>query len=121
LKPNQAVDNGRPYSEVDSPEKLGEVYAGLLQIIHDFPLFAGFCYTQFADTYQETNGLLSADRTPKFPLVDISTATRGPKTDRVPHLEWDWRERLMNNMQGQYVVPKRGLSSSRIIIGDLSA
>ena len=33
------------------------------------PLLAGFCYTQFADTYQEANGLLYADRTPKFPLA----------------------------------------------------
>ena len=31
-------------------------------------LFSGFCYTQFADTFQEANGLLRADRTPKIPL-----------------------------------------------------
>ena len=31
-------------------------------------LFSGFCYTQFADTFQEANGLLHADRTPKIPL-----------------------------------------------------
>ena len=37
----------------------------------------GFCYTQFADTYQESNGLLYADRTPKFPLEEIAAATRG--------------------------------------------
>ena len=33
-------------------------------------MLAGFCYTQFADTYQEANGLLYADRTPKIPLDD---------------------------------------------------
>jgi hypothetical protein len=40
-------------------------------------MFSGFCYTQFADTYQEANGLLYADRTPKFPLERIAAATRG--------------------------------------------
>ena len=40
-------------------------------------VLAGFCYTQFTDTYQEANGLLFADRTPKFPLDDIAAATRG--------------------------------------------
>ena len=40
-------------------------------------LFAGFCYTQFADTYQEANGLLYADRTPKFPIDEIAAATSG--------------------------------------------
>ena len=29
-------------------------------------MFSGFCYTQFADTFQEANGLLYADRTPKI-------------------------------------------------------
>ena len=38
----------------------------------------GFCYTQFADTYQEANGLLFADRTPKIPAARRSPlATRG--------------------------------------------
>ena len=34
-------------------------------------------YTQFVDTYQEANGLLYSDRTPKFPLERIAAATRG--------------------------------------------
>jgi hypothetical protein len=45
-------------------------------------MLAGFCYTQFADTYQETNGLLYADRTPKIPLDEIALATRGPRNHR---------------------------------------
>ncbi|GAA2294315.1 glycoside hydrolase family 2 [Streptomyces kunmingensis] len=32
---------------------------------------AGFCYTQFTDTEQETNGLLTPDRQPKIPLADL--------------------------------------------------
>ena len=42
-------------------------------------LLAGFCYTQFTDTYQEANGLLYADRTPKIPLERIAAATAGPR------------------------------------------
>jgi hypothetical protein len=40
-------------------------------------VLTGFCYTQFADTYQEANGLLFADRTPKFPIDRIAAATSG--------------------------------------------
>ena len=39
-------------------------------------MFSGFCYTQFADTFQEANGLLREDRTPKI----RSSASRGPCT-----------------------------------------
>ena len=46
-------------------------------MVRSLGLLAGFCYTQFADTYQEANGLLYSDRTPKFPLEDIAAATRG--------------------------------------------
>ena len=52
-------------------------YEQLLQVVRNLPLLAGFCYTQFADTYQEANGLLYADRTPKFPLARIALATMG--------------------------------------------
>jgi len=45
---------------------------------------AGFCYTQFTDTYQEANGLLRADRTPKFPLDEMAAATRGEAAPRQP-------------------------------------
>jgi hypothetical protein len=45
--------------------------------VRSVELFSGFCYTQFADTYQEANGLLYADRTPKFPLARMAEATRG--------------------------------------------
>ncbi|MGD6748467.1 sugar-binding domain-containing protein [Streptomyces sp. BH106] len=32
---------------------------------------AGFCYTQFTDTEQEVNGLLTADREPKLPVPEL--------------------------------------------------
>jgi hypothetical protein len=69
------------YSRCDTADGLQRQYTDLLQAVHDSRIFAGFCYTQFADTYQEANGLLRADRTAKFPLIAIAKATRG-KLDR---------------------------------------
>ncbi|MEO7191957.1 MAG: sugar-binding domain-containing protein [Vicinamibacterales bacterium] len=65
------------YSRATSGERLAEQYSKLLTAIHSLGLFSGFCYTQFADTYQEANGLLYADRTPKMPLDIIAAATMG--------------------------------------------
>jgi beta-galactosidase/beta-glucuronidase len=70
------------YTRCRSPVELGEQYARLLSVVRSLAVLSGFCYTQFADTYQETNGLLFADRTPKFPLDAIARATRGPRPDR---------------------------------------
>jgi hypothetical protein len=52
-------------------------YTALLQTVNCIELFSGFCYTQLTDTFQEANGLLYADRTPKFPLEAIAFATLG--------------------------------------------
>ena len=52
-----------------------EIIAQLLETIIHTAMFSGFCYTQFADTFQEANGLLYADRTPKIPLERIRKVT----------------------------------------------
>jgi beta-galactosidase/beta-glucuronidase len=65
------------YSRSGSPEQFARQYGKLLEAIHSLELLSGFCYTQFADTYQEANGLLYADRTPKFPIEQIAVMTRG--------------------------------------------
>ena len=65
------------YSRAENAEDLAAKYEALLRVVSSLPLLAGFCYTQFADTYQEANGLLYADRTPKFPLDRMARATRG--------------------------------------------
>ncbi|MEO6192209.1 MAG: glycoside hydrolase family 2 TIM barrel-domain containing protein, partial [Thermoanaerobaculia bacterium] len=65
------------YSRAQSEEDLAARYRMLLDAVNSLALFSGFCYTQFADTYQEANGLLRADRTPKFSLEEMSAATRG--------------------------------------------
>jgi len=51
-------------------------------VVNETFMFSGFCYTQFTDTFQEANGLLNADRTPKLPLEVISAATRNVALQR---------------------------------------
>jgi hypothetical protein len=59
------------------------------------PSLAGFCYTQFTDTYQEANGLLYADRTPKMPLHEVALATAGSVADYDSHIETLWRDQIL--------------------------
>jgi hypothetical protein len=75
----EACDDEWGYSRCLSAPEFGERYRDLLAIVRGSELLAGFCYTQFADTYQEANGLLHADRRPKLPLDDIARATRGER------------------------------------------
>lgn len=65
------------YSRSSTAKEFGERYRALLDVVRELQVFSGFCYTQFADTYQEANGLLFADRTPKIPIEDIRAATAG--------------------------------------------
>ncbi|MBB3121548.1 glycoside hydrolase family 2 protein [Pseudoduganella violacea] len=64
------------YARVSTAPGLLQQYRNLLKVVNETLMFSGFCYTQFADTFQEVNGLLQADRTPKLPLAQISAATR---------------------------------------------
>jgi beta-galactosidase/beta-glucuronidase len=84
------------YSRVHSAKALADRYGRLLAVVRSLRVLAGYCYTQFADTYQEANGLLFADRTPKFPLTEMARATRGPSTEQELVAETEWREQLMN-------------------------
>lgn len=67
------------YSQASTDEDFFNRYKQLLQVVNETPMFSGFCYTQFADTFQEANGLLFADRTPKLPLEKIAAATNNLK------------------------------------------
>jgi hypothetical protein len=69
------------YSRTQTAEELQRRYVALMHVVRNLEWIAGFCYTQFADTFQEANGLLRADRTPKIPLTVIAAATRGPLED----------------------------------------
>jgi beta-galactosidase/beta-glucuronidase len=65
------------YSRVSNAEELASRYEQLMRAVHSIGLLTGFCYTQFADTYQEANGLLYADRRPKCAIERVRRATRG--------------------------------------------
>jgi hypothetical protein len=93
------------YTRCETVEEFALQYAELMNAARSLPLLAGFCYTQFADTYQEANGLLYADRTPKFPVEEVNMATRGAQTARDRQVEWAWRQHLMNSQRSQYLVP----------------
>lgn len=101
-----AEERGRTwgYTRVETPDDLEKAYRALLEAVHSCNILAGFCYTQFSDTYQEANGLLFADRTPKFPLEKIREITRGQRGAYEP-MEWEWRERVMNAIRTQYLIP----------------
>jgi hypothetical protein len=65
------------YSRAATEEEFADRYEKVMRAIHSIGMLSGFCYTQFADTYQEANGLLYADRRPKVPLQRCAAATRG--------------------------------------------
>jgi beta-galactosidase/beta-glucuronidase len=75
------------YSVANSSEEFGRQYERILRVVRNLALLAGFCYTQFTDTYQEANGLLYADRVPKIPLRQIAAATAGPPAPQAGGLE----------------------------------
>jgi len=85
------------YSRSKTAEQLLERYTALLETVRKLPALAGFCYTQFTDTYQEANGLLYADRTPKAPVEALAYATSGLEPDFDPHAEAAWREQSMQS------------------------
>jgi beta-galactosidase/beta-glucuronidase len=83
------------YSRTDTSEELVRRYSALLATVRSLPALAGFCYTQFTDTYQEANGLLYADRTPKAPFEEIAKATYGGEPNHDVVTEAIWREHIM--------------------------
>lgn len=77
VEPSEEIKKAWGYSDANTSQEFRRRYEDLMNVIHRIELFCGFCYTQLTDTFQETNGLLKADRTPKFPLSAIARATRG--------------------------------------------
>jgi hypothetical protein len=93
------------YTRTRDEQELAAQYGRLVETVRTLPLFAGFCYTQFADCYQEANGLLYADRAPKFPLEAMALATRGPRNLADEQIEYTCRERLMPTQLQEHVAP----------------
>lgn len=83
------------YSRSATAEEFLERYEALLSCVRDIPALAGFCYTQFTDTYQEVNGLVYMDRTPKAPIEKIAVATSGKVVEHDALLDPLWREYVL--------------------------
>ena len=81
------------YSRVEDADEFARRYYRICAAARSSPMLAGFCYTQFTDTYQEANGLLYMDRKPKFPIHEIAVATRGAHSPWQDHeVEAGWRD-----------------------------
>jgi hypothetical protein len=65
------------YVHCTTPEAFADLCCSLIEVARTTAMFSGFCYTQFADTFQEANGLLTAERQPKIPLERLAAAVRG--------------------------------------------
>lgn len=71
------ADKAWGYVRSENISELQQRYTSLLKVVNKVEMFSGFCYTQLTDTFQEANGLLYADRTPKFSIEAIAAATLG--------------------------------------------
>jgi beta-galactosidase/beta-glucuronidase len=70
------------YSNAGTGKEYADVLMGLFDALRASDQVTGFCYTQFMDTGQETNGLLFKDGTPKIPVETIRAIVTGQ--DRGP-------------------------------------
>lgn len=77
----RADDKTWGYTRADDLTDFERAVTNLLKVVRRLEALSGFCYTQLTDTYQEANGLLRADRTPKLPLEVIRRAVCGLKSD----------------------------------------
>lgn len=103
VNPTASVQHTWGYSSASSAGEYRRRYEELMNAIHRIELFAGYCYTQFTDTFQEANGLFTANREPKIPLNAMARATRGvglgrgelpsvPQPPPIPHDNEDPRD-----------------------------
>jgi hypothetical protein len=82
---DDAAESGEwGYVRRSDPEEFADLCCDLIEFARTTAMFSGFCYTQFADTFQETNGLLTADRRPKIPLKRLAAAVRGKPPPQTP-------------------------------------
>jgi hypothetical protein len=66
------------YGQFASPDALLARYEELVDALLASTALAGFCYTQLTDTAQETNGLATVNREPKFDLERLRAINSRP-------------------------------------------
>jgi len=76
-RPN-AGEEWHGYGTVESGAEFLAKYEELVTAILDSSVIAGFCYTQLTDTEQETNGLLTENRTPKLDPAAFRSVNQRP-------------------------------------------
>ena len=86
------------YATVGSDSEYATLLRELFGALRSSTEVAGFCYTQFMDTGQETNGLLFVDGTPKLPLESIHEIVTGVKHggDVGPSSTFGWTDQGSN-------------------------
>jgi beta-galactosidase/beta-glucuronidase len=72
-------DHAWGYTDASSDSEYATLLRELFDALRESRGVGGFCYTQFMDTGQEANGLLSATGTPKLPLEVIRQIVTGTK------------------------------------------
>lgn len=65
------------YGQAHSAEEYAEQVGALFEALRASTELVGFCYTQYKDTGQETNGLVFADGKPKLPVETIHAMVTG--------------------------------------------
>lgn len=85
-------DEAWGYRHAGSDSEYATLLMQLFDALRASPTVCGFCYTQFMDTGQETNGLLFADGTPKLPIESLRHIVTGVKdgADVAPNSTFGW-------------------------------
>lgn len=76
-----ATDPGWGFSDAEDGDDLVARYRAYVEAVTGSADVVGFCWTQFTDVGQETNGLVTFDREPKAPIERVREATRTPRHD----------------------------------------
>lgn len=74
--PGHTDDAAWGYSGADSAETFQSQILAVVKQAQDADLLQGYCYTQFNDVEQETNGLVTMNRKPKFDLAALSEVNK---------------------------------------------
>jgi beta-galactosidase/beta-glucuronidase len=80
----RADDGTWGYTRIEGVQGFERAFTQLMRVVRRLETLSGFCYTQLTDTYQEANGLLHADRTPKLPIHVIHHAVAGAELEAAP-------------------------------------
>jgi beta-galactosidase/beta-glucuronidase len=75
-------DDAWGYSNAGSADEYADLLRAQFEALRASAEVVGYCYTQFMDTGQETNGLLFADGTPKLPVEVIREIVTGESDGR---------------------------------------